>query len=123
MHETVKPLDDVILKYRGTHCRVKFWGHPEKALVILSEFDEIRNKSFRTASLEIAAEVVRSFRLDWLGVTWILGFRAPTVVHSEIFSQVEMKWTGEGFTEPLAREISPGAVKELIQKCGQIVMP
>jgi len=45
------------------------------------------------------------------------------VVHPETFYLVEMKWTGSGFTEPLAHEISPSEVEKLIESRGQILMP
>ena len=118
MHETVKPLDDVFLKHQGTSCRVEFWGHPEQALVIASEIPENTGKSISSVVTELAAVVVRAFKLDWLGLTWISHYPTRSVVHPETFYLVEMKWTGKGFSEPLAREISPFEVEKLIQRCG-----
>ncbi len=122
-HETVKPLDDVLLTHKGTSCRIELWGHPEQALVIATEIPENTGKSITSVVVELAVEVVRAFRLDWLGLTWISHYTTRSVVHPETFYIVEMKWTGEEFTEPLAREISPFEVEKLIQSRGQIVMP
>ncbi len=123
MKEIVKPLDDVVLTHKGTSCRIEFWGHPEKALVIATEIPENTGKSITSAVTELAAEVVRAFRLDWMGLTWISHYTTRSVVHPETFYKVEMKWIGEGFTEPLARNISPFEVEKLIESRGQIVMP
>lgn len=123
MHETVKPLDDVLLTHQGTSCRVELWGHPEQALVIATEIPENTGKSITSVVTELAAEVVRAFRLDWLGLTWISHYPTRSVVHPETFYLVEMKWMGKGFSEPLAREISPFEVEKLIQRRGQILMP
>jgi hypothetical protein len=49
MHETVKPLDDVILKHQGTSWRVELWEHPEQALVIATEIPAWFNASVVTA--------------------------------------------------------------------------
>ena len=123
MKETVKPLDDVILKHQGTSCRVELWGHPEQALVIATEIPENTGKSITSAVAELATEVVRAFRLDWLGLTWISHYTTRSVVHPETFYLVKMIWTGIGFTEPLAHEISPYEVEKLIESRGQILMP
>jgi hypothetical protein len=123
MHETVKPLDDVLLKHQGTSCRVELWGHPEQALVIATEIPENTGKSITSVVTELAAEVVRAFRLDWLGMTWISHHPTRSVVHPETFYKVDMKWTGSGFIEPLAREISLFEVEKLFQSRGQILMP
>jgi len=123
MHETVKPLDDVFLAHQGTSCRVELWGHPEQALVIATEIPENTGKSITRVVTELAAEVVRAFRLDWLGLTWISHHPTRSVVHPETFYKVDMKWTGSGFIEPLAREISLFEVEKLFQSRGQILMP
>ena len=119
----MKPLDDVLLTHQGTSCRVELWGHPEQALVIATEIPENTGKSISSVVTELALEVVRAFRLDWLGLTWISHYPTRSVVHPETFYLVEMKWTGSGFSEPLAREISPFEVEKLIQRRGQILMP
>ena len=123
MKETVKPLEDAILKHKGTSCRVELWGHPEQALVIATEIPENTGKSITSAVAELATEVVRAFRLDWLGLTWISHYPTRSVVHPETFYLVKMIWTGIGFTEPLAHDISPDEVENLIESRGQILMP
>jgi hypothetical protein len=91
--------------------------------VIATEIPENTGKSITSVVGELAAEVVRAFRLDWLGLTWISHYPTRSVVHPETFYLVEMKWMGSGFTQPLAREISPFEVEKLIQRRGQILMP
>jgi hypothetical protein len=123
MNEIAKPLREQELQCEGASVRVELWGHPERSLVIATEILESSETSMSSVVAELATEVVSAFRLDWFGLTWIGHYPKQSVVHPETFSLVEMKWTGRGFTEPSAREISPFEVEKLIQSRGQILMP
>jgi hypothetical protein len=122
MNEIVKPLREQELQCEGASVRVEIWGHPERSLVIATEILESSVTSMSSVVTAIAAEVVSGFKLDWLGLTWIAHYTEQSVVHQETFYLVEMKWTGIGFTEPVAHEISPFEVEKLIQGRGQILM-
>lgn len=78
-----------------SQCRVKIYGHPERATVIWSEIAENQGMSVTNAAEYLASQLQEEFTLDPLETIWIEHYGAFSYEdghRKEEYSLVQLSW-------------------------------